>query len=157
MNQDIAGISSKLNKTIHPEQFDQVVEAILSGKYSWACVLMLRFSGYNPLHYIPYRTYNRLLKENTNDTRSNQQQNNVTIQIAKQSPDKRNDKNLAPSSLGKIKDLAYLDVVRKQKAEIRGGGLEQWLTKQVQEYQSIRSELEPESTQESPLKFCEFN
>lgn len=42
------------------EQFEQVVEAILNGKYSLACVLILRFAGYNPLHYIPYRTYNRL-------------------------------------------------------------------------------------------------
>lgn len=46
------------------EQFNQVVEAIVEGKYSWACVLILRFADYNPLHYIPYRTYKRLLKEN---------------------------------------------------------------------------------------------
>ncbi|MCT7982166.1 HetP family heterocyst commitment protein [Laspinema sp. A4] len=45
------------------EQFDRVVEAILAGQYSWACVLILRFGGYNPLHYIPYRTYNRLMKQ----------------------------------------------------------------------------------------------
>lgn len=45
-------------------QLNQIVEAILAGKYSWACVLILRFAGYEPLHYIPYRTYNRLLKEN---------------------------------------------------------------------------------------------
>ncbi|NEP49837.1 MAG: HetP family heterocyst commitment protein, partial [Moorea sp. SIO3C2] len=30
------------------EQLNQVIEAIISGKYSWACVLILRFSGYNP-------------------------------------------------------------------------------------------------------------
>jgi hypothetical protein len=47
-----------------PEQFNQVIEAILDGKYSWACVLILRFAGYNPLHFIPYRTYNRLTKDN---------------------------------------------------------------------------------------------
>lgn len=46
------------------EQFNQVVAAILEGKYSWACVLILRFAGYNPLNYIPYRTYNRIIKEN---------------------------------------------------------------------------------------------
>ncbi len=45
------------------EQFTEVVDAIVSGKYSWACVLILRFAGYNPLHYIPYRTYNRLMKD----------------------------------------------------------------------------------------------
>ncbi len=54
----------KMDKVMSPEQFDQIVEAIMAGKYSWACVLILRFAGYNPLHYIPYRTYNRLMKEN---------------------------------------------------------------------------------------------
>ncbi|MBE9012956.1 HetP family heterocyst commitment protein [Pseudanabaenaceae cyanobacterium LEGE 13415] len=50
---------------MNPEQFTQVFEAILEGKYSWACVLTLKFTGYNPLHYIPYRTYKRLIKENS--------------------------------------------------------------------------------------------
>ena len=44
------------------EQFNQVVAAITNGKYSWACVLVLRFANYNPLHYIPYRTYQRLIR-----------------------------------------------------------------------------------------------
>ncbi len=47
-----------------PEKLDQIIDAIVDGKYSWACVLLLRSNGLNPLHYIPYRTYNRLLKEN---------------------------------------------------------------------------------------------
>ena len=51
-------------RAMTPDQFAQVVEAILDGKYSWACVLILKFAGYNPLHYIPYRTYNRLMKDN---------------------------------------------------------------------------------------------
>lgn len=55
---------TRLDRVMTHEQFTQVVEAILAGKYSWACVLILRFAGYNPLHYIPYRTYNRLEKEN---------------------------------------------------------------------------------------------
>lgn len=52
------------DKAMNEEQFNQVIDAILAGKYSWACVLILRFAGYNPLHYIPYRTYNRLIKDN---------------------------------------------------------------------------------------------
>ena len=48
-----------------PEKLDQIIDAIVDGKYSWACVLLLRSNGLNPLHYIPYRTYNRLMKENT--------------------------------------------------------------------------------------------
>ena len=50
---------------IKPQELDRIVEAILQGKYSWACVLFLRYVGYNPIQYLPYRTYNRLLKENS--------------------------------------------------------------------------------------------
>lgn len=51
-------------RSMSPDQFDQIVQAIIEGKYSWACVLMLRSAGYNPAHYIPYRTYKRLVKDN---------------------------------------------------------------------------------------------
>jgi hypothetical protein len=47
-----------------PEQMTQVIEAIVDGKYSWACVLMLHSIGYNPIDYIPYRTYARIIKDN---------------------------------------------------------------------------------------------
>ncbi|WP_138498196.1 HetP family heterocyst commitment protein [Nostoc sp. PA-18-2419] len=65
-------ISSQKNfqKAISPEQFEQVIEAITDGRYSWACVLILRFVGYNPLHFIPQRTYSRLIKENSNVSNS---------------------------------------------------------------------------------------
>lgn len=53
---------SQSTKIMTEEQFERVVDAISSGKYSWACLLILRFAGYNPLHYIPHRTYNRLMK-----------------------------------------------------------------------------------------------
>ncbi|MEO1376764.1 MAG: HetP family heterocyst commitment protein [Cyanobacteria bacterium J06635_10] len=46
------------------KQIEEVIKAILARKYSWACVLILRFHGYDPVDYIPYRTYIRLLKEN---------------------------------------------------------------------------------------------
>ncbi|MGB3654716.1 MAG: HetP family heterocyst commitment protein [Rivularia sp. (in: cyanobacteria)] len=46
------------------KQVEEVIKAILTRKYSWACVLILRFHGYDPVDYIPYRTYIRLLKEN---------------------------------------------------------------------------------------------
>jgi hypothetical protein len=58
------------DKAMSEEQFNQVIDAILAGKYSWACVLILRFAGYNPLHYIPYRTYNRLMKDNDQNPKS---------------------------------------------------------------------------------------
>lgn len=49
---------------VNSDQFAKIIDAILDGKYSWACVLLLYWSNYNPLHYIPYRTFNRLIKEN---------------------------------------------------------------------------------------------
>jgi hypothetical protein len=46
-----------------PQDAEHIVSAIILGKYSWACVLMLQRMGYNPMDYIPYRTYNRLMKD----------------------------------------------------------------------------------------------
>ena len=152
MNQDIAGISSNLDKTVKAQQFDKVVEAILAGKYSWACVLMLRFTGYNPLHYIPYRTYNRLLKENSKAIRANQQQSE-NLKMLKDANDSMTDSNGASNGLSKIKDRAYLELVGKQKTEIRGGNLDQRLAQKINEHQSIK----PENTQDNSLKRCGFN
>ncbi|NMG20696.1 heterocyst differentiation protein [Brasilonema bromeliae SPC951] len=149
MNQDMS-YTRNLDKKLPQEQFDQVVEAILAGKYSWACVLMLRFAGYNPLHYIPYRTYNRLLKENSHVSRSNQQQNE-NLKVAKISSDKRSQSHITPAScLSKIKDRPLLEVVGKKKTEIRGGNLEQWLTTQVHEYESTNPEIAPEQVKILP-------
>lgn len=156
MNQDIAGITSNLDKTVKAQQLDKVVEAILAGKYSWACVLMLRFAGYNPLHYIPYRTYNRVLKENSNASRTNQQQSE-NLKMLKQANDSISDSNVSSNCLSKIKDLAYREVVGKQKTEIRGGNLDQRLVQQVNDHQSMKSQLKPENTQEISLKHCGFN
>ncbi len=52
------------NRIITQEQYRQIFEAIEARKYSWACLLILRFAGDNPRLYIPYRTVNRLIKEN---------------------------------------------------------------------------------------------
>jgi hypothetical protein len=117
---------------------------------------MLRFAGYNPLHYIPYRTYNRLLKENSKATRVNQQQSE-NIKMLQHTNDAVSDSNGSSSCLTKIKDRAYLEVVKKQKTEIRGGSLDQRLAHQINEHQSIKSQMKPESTQDISLKSCGFN
>ncbi|MEG4205465.1 HetP family heterocyst commitment protein [Microcoleus sp. Pol7_A1] len=83
---------------IKPEQLDEIIAAILAGKYSWACFLLLRSTGYNPLDYIPYRTSNRLLKENSQMRKSETQ-----------------------PALSKIADLDYVEVVREKRAGVRGG------------------------------------
>lgn len=122
------------------EQFNQVVEAILAGKYSWACVLILRFAGYNPLHYIPYRTYNRLLKENCQVGRSNKHGAD-NIKIGNQCSARHDDAS-SREKLSKIKDLEYLEVGSKQKAEVRGGNnLGWWLNMNSGEDDSIKIEV----------------
>jgi hypothetical protein len=59
----VSQFGKNMNYSLTDDQLCQIIEAILNGKYSWACLLMLQYNGYNPLHYIPYRTYNRLMKE----------------------------------------------------------------------------------------------
>ena len=48
---------------LEAQDAEQIIAAILLGKYSLACVLMLQHMGYNPMDYIPYRTYKRLMNE----------------------------------------------------------------------------------------------
>jgi hypothetical protein len=71
MNYQTFPSRTKLDRTIEVEQFDEIIKAIADGKYSWACILTLRSAGYNPLDYVPYRTYNRQLKENKDDQHQN--------------------------------------------------------------------------------------
>lgn len=114
-------IDSKLDKAMTTEQFTQVVDAILEGKYSWACVLILRFAGYNPLHYIPYRTHNRLIKENEL-ARKRQQRGASEIEIA--SIHSQGNEISRTQDLPKIKDLSCLEVLHESQTEqrqVRGG------------------------------------
>jgi hypothetical protein len=55
--------SVSIERMMQAEYFNQIIVAILEAKYSWACVLILRFSGCNPVDYIPSRTYRRLCNE----------------------------------------------------------------------------------------------
>ena len=98
----------KSDRLANPEHLDQVIEAIIDGKYSWACVLLLRMAGFNPLQYIPYRTYNRLLKDNTLLGKSR----NNCVQLHSHT-------EVNPST--KITDLNYLEPVNSQESEISGG------------------------------------
>jgi len=101
MNSQFHNSANHSQFRIKPEELDEIISAILAGKYSWACFLLLRCIGYNPLDYIPYRTSNRLLKENS--------------QISKSS------KSGTKSALGKIDDLDHLEVVGEKPAGVRGG------------------------------------
>lgn len=118
--------SPNKTKTINHEQLTEIIEAILAGKYSWACFLLLRCTGYNPLHYIPYRTYNRLVKENRQISRlSGRETNNQKSDH--QCSETRSNHIASRQHSSKITDLDYLEVVNDQHQQLRGGNLEPWL------------------------------
>lgn len=133
--------STKVNKIMSLEQFEQVVAAILEGKYSWACILILRFAGYNPLQYIPYRTYNRLVKENSEGCRVSKYQSDSTntgeyyYEIHSNSTSCQSDssRNFERNYLEKVRqqrtsELDDLEVSCQQQTQIDNSStLEQWL------------------------------
>jgi hypothetical protein len=94
--------TSQVDRAMKPEQFDQVIAAILSGKYSWACVLILKFGGYNPLHYIPYRPYNRIIKDNN-------------CRVSKKSSQKQE------SRFESFDDFNYLEDLSESQTRVSGG------------------------------------
>jgi hypothetical protein len=104
----------RFDRAMAPEQFEQVIEAILAGKYSWACVLILRFAGYNPLHYIPYRTYNRIIKDhmpkkNRRSKPPEEGEDMIAIEPVK-------------ASSVRLHDLSYLEDMPSTTSQKVGGG-----------------------------------
>ncbi|ELS03807.1 hypothetical protein Xen7305DRAFT_00035310 [Xenococcus sp. PCC 7305] len=123
MERNLSAFSdSKLNRAMTTEQFNEIVEAIISGKYSWACVLILNFAGYNPLHYIPYRTYNRLLKDNRVNRKSQGVANTskVANTNSRKSQSNRN-------SSSQLRDLSYLEELKDCSAKVTGSNGWGWL------------------------------
>ncbi|HEY9643925.1 MAG TPA: HetP family heterocyst commitment protein [Coleofasciculaceae cyanobacterium] len=108
-------LTNHLNKAMTAEQFTQVVDAILEGKYSWACVLILRFAGYNPLHYIPYRTYNRLMKDHCQNSRRK------IDEFEPGKPDQASPQLNYQRYTPQIDDLNYLETLNERSSQIRGG------------------------------------
>jgi hypothetical protein len=104
---------SSPDKAMTTEQFNQVVDAILAGKYSWACVLILRFAGYNPLHYIPYRTYNRLMKDNCYIFDKQKCEKSYAQPCVKTATN--------PCGSNAIKDLNHLEEVKDDPHRVKGG------------------------------------
>ncbi|AFY48708.1 hypothetical protein Nos7524_2892 [Nostoc sp. PCC 7524] len=109
MNHHIHSSHKSFQNAITIEQLNQIIEAITDGRYSWACVLMLRFVGYNPLHFIPQRTYSRLMKENRQVP---------SIQISQDSHiSSSNNRNSSPV-VSKIDDLDHLESGDTKQAKI---------------------------------------
>ncbi|WP_066381067.1 MULTISPECIES: HetP family heterocyst commitment protein [unclassified Anabaena] len=91
MNHQFHSSQQSFQNAITIEQLNQIIAAITDGRYSWACVLILRFVGYNPLHFIPQRTYSRLMKEN-------RQVPNVTVSANSDNPENLKSSSQAANS-----------------------------------------------------------
>lgn len=62
--QPLGNISRLPRQVMESHQFIKILVAIMNGKYSWACVLILDWANYRPQDYVPYRTYTRLIQKN---------------------------------------------------------------------------------------------
>ena len=122
MSQNFCSSNSQLDQVMAPEQFNQIVEAILVGKYSWACVLILRFAGYNPLHYLPYRTYKRLMKDNRqSDSNSGQEKHHRAL--CPEPNAIKSGRASAQRRSRQINDLSYKEAVEHELIGVSGGTL----------------------------------
>ncbi|PAX55876.1 HetP family heterocyst commitment protein [Brunnivagina elsteri] len=125
-----------LDRVMRPEQFNKVVEAITARRYSWACVLILGFAGYNPLHYIPYRTYIRLVKESRQLEAANESQASQIEMEEELSENNYEHTNLSQSF--KIDDLGYLETLNHKQASPQGGSFQHWLNNNARKYLPVR-------------------
>ncbi|MBD1218100.1 HetP family heterocyst commitment protein [Aphanizomenon flos-aquae NRERC-008] len=97
MNYQASSSQNDFHSVITPEQFNNIIAAITDGRYSWACVLILRCIDYNPIHYIPQRTYSRLMKENrqiVTPITSSQQKQKADVSTSVNSPNYRDSSQL---------------------------------------------------------------
>ena len=122
MSQNFCSSNSQLDQVMAPEQFNQIVEAILVGKYSWACVLILRFAGYNPLHYLPYRTYKQLMKDNRQSGSNSGQEKHHRAQDTEPGAVKSGRASSQRRSR-QINDLSYKEAVEPELIGVSGGTL----------------------------------
>jgi hypothetical protein len=124
MNNQFSYSRTNIEQSIKPEQLTQIIEAILDGKYSWACFLLLRCAGYNPCDYLPYRTYHRLVKENSAIGDSSKSDFKASV--------KKMDCKDSVKPVSKIKDLPHLEEVGKEQSQVRGGYSQQLVFSKVQ-------------------------
>lgn len=127
MTYQIPTIKTQREKSLAPEQVEQIINAIREGKYSWACVLLLRFIGHNPQYYIPYRTYNRLKKENV------ALESNPNLKAVGEDGSRPERRPSTRKASCKIADLNHLEVV-KEKARVNGGCyLQDWVESELED------------------------
>ena len=94
---------------LETEEMDKILGLILQGKYSTACLLLLESTGQDPLHYIPYRTYNRLQKQRQQAALASAEANREKLRATENSLRSR------------LSDLDYVETVSDESASMPGG------------------------------------
>jgi len=117
----VSDSNTEVATALDTEQLNEITDAILEGKYSWACFLLLRDLGYEPSEYIAYRTYYRLLKEHRESQQDKAPEASTVYKRDRQFHDAPAYNSSSRQHLTKIKDLAYLERVREQPMRVRGG------------------------------------
>ncbi|NDJ22306.1 HetP family heterocyst commitment protein [Nostoc sp. B(2019)] len=135
MNYQIPSSQANYHKAISPEQLNQVVEAIVDGRYSWACVLILRFVGYNPLHFIPQRTYSRLIKENSQvqPPSGSSHQVQATMNSTLSSPGRQDSSKVLGNN-----NLDYLETLDKKQRDRQDSNIPLYSDTKITELSSYR-------------------
>ncbi|MGD1949686.1 MAG: HetP family heterocyst commitment protein [Leptolyngbyaceae cyanobacterium] len=113
--------TERMKASMSEEEFSLIIDAILNGKYSWACVLILKNAGYEPGHYIPYRTLNRLIKENGFPSCTSA----PTCQ-SKSHSRSLNNRSKRSASARSLRDLTYLELIANESTNIKGGNFAAW-------------------------------
>ncbi len=90
---------------LEAEKMDEIIDFILQGKYSSACLLLLESTGQDPLHYIPYRTYNRLQKQRQQALMGNVKAKDTA----------------ATGGRSRLTDLDYVESLPEQLRVVQGG------------------------------------
>ncbi|NEO90650.1 MAG: HetP family heterocyst commitment protein [Moorea sp. SIO3G5] len=124
-----------VGKTLDPEKISLIEEAIRDRKYSWACVLMLRYLGLNPLEYIPSRTYCRLRRDNEKMDSLNQSTTD-SLKQDREDAGTLSNVSVAQKCLRNIKDLDYAKPLDSRSQLVQGGSQEQWFNHKLQKFYS---------------------
>lgn len=120
MNNQASHSRAPIEPSIKPEHLTDIIEAIVDGKYSWACFLLLRCAGYNPCDYLPYRTYYRLVKENGAIQDGSELETRQSYLNREASVKKSNCKE-SVKQVRNIKDLPHLEKVEAESRQVLGG------------------------------------
>jgi len=127
---EVSDSNTGVAPNLDDDKVSEITAAILEGKYSWACFLLLRDLGYEPSEYIAYRTYYRLIKEHRESLEDNEPEASITSacdrakhisKAYRQSSHLPSHGSTSRQKLTQIKDLAYLEKVGDQPVRVRGG------------------------------------